>query len=62
METIVEVYNKNVYGRELSYPHNELAKQLTALAGKKTFNRADIRQIEAIGFTVKNLTFVSDQN
>ncbi len=61
METIIEVYNKNVYGRDLAYPHNDLAKQLVALMGKETFNSADIAHLEAIGFTVKNLTFSPDQ-
>ncbi len=61
METIIEVYNKNVYGRPLLYPHNDLARRLVALMGKETFNLADIKHLEAIGFTVKNLTFSPDQ-
>lgn len=59
---IVEVYNKNVYGRELTFPHNELARQLAALAGKKTLSHVDISRLEAIGFTVKNLTFSPNQS
>ena len=62
MDTILEVYNKNVYGRNLAYPHNDLAKQLVALMGKETFNSTDISRIEAMGFTVKNLTFSPDQS
>ncbi len=62
METIVEVYNRDVYGRPLLYPHNDLAKQLVALMGKETFNTADIAHLEAIGFTVKNLTFSPNQS
>ena len=61
METIVEVYNKNVYGRDLAYPHNDLARQLVALMGKETFNQTDLAHLEAVGFTVKNLTFSPDQ-
>jgi len=62
MQAIVEIYYKDVYGRPLAYPHNDLAKQLVALMGKQTFNHVDLSRIKAIGFTVKNLTFVSDQN
>ena len=62
METIIEVYNKNVYGRDLAYPHNELAKQLASLRGKKTFNQTDLAALELLGYTVKNLTFSPDQS
>ena len=61
METIIEVYSKNVYGRPLFYPRNEQAKQIAALMGRKTFNPYHISQFEAIGFVVKNLTFSPDQ-
>ena len=62
MENIVEVYNKNVYGRDLAYPHNDLAKQLCALMGKETFSLTDLTRVAAIGFEVKNLTFSPDQD
>ncbi len=62
MNTIIEVYNKNVYGRDLTYPHNDNAKRVTKLLGKKTLNPADIKRLEAMGFTVKNLTFSPDQS
>ena len=62
MQTIVEVFDKNVYGRVLTYPHNELAQQLVALIGKDTFNRTDLTRVAAIGFTVKNLTFSPEQS
>ncbi len=62
MNSVVEVYNKSVYGNELTYPHNEQAKQLCALTGKKTFSRADLSRIEALGFKVVNLSFIDSQN
>ena len=62
METIVEVYTKHPYGRPLLYPHNELARQFVALVRKKTLDDVDISRIEAMGFTVKNLTFSPDQS
>ncbi len=62
MDTTIEIYNKNVYGRDLFYPHNDNAKRVTKLLGKKTLNLADIKRLEAIGFTVKNLTFSPDQD
>lgn len=57
MDTLIEVYRKNVYGRPLFYPNNELARQQVALLGKKTFNQTDLDRLEAMGFTVKNLSF-----
>ncbi len=62
METVIEVYNKNVYGKTRTYPHNDLAKQLAALIGKKCFTAVHINFLEAIGFAVKNLTFSPDQD
>ncbi len=62
METIVEVYRDRIYGRPLFYPHNELAKQLVDLLGKETLSSANLKKLEAIGFTVKNLTFSPDQS
>ena len=61
IDRIVEVYSKNVYGNTLVYPHNETAKQFTAIAGKKTLSRTDISRIEAIGFSVVNLSHVESQ-
>ncbi len=62
MQTVIEVYTKHPYGRPLYYPHNLLAKQFVALTGKITLNDADVGKIEAMGFTVKNLTFSPDQS
>jgi len=61
MITKVEIYTKNVYGNELTYPHNEQAKQFAALTGKKTFSRTDLSRIESMGFEVVNLSFVGSQ-
>ncbi len=62
METIIEVYSKDVYGKNRTYPHNELAKQLANVIGKKCFTAFQIAHLEAMGFTVKNLTFSPDQS
>ena len=60
MKTI-EVFTKSVYGNDLIYPHNEEAKQLAALVGKKTFSRTDLSRIESLGFNVVNLSFIGNQ-
>ncbi len=62
METVIEVYSDRIYGRPLFYPYNDVAKQLVDLLGKETLSPVNLEKLEAMGFTVKNLTFSPDQS
>lgn len=48
----VEVAVRNVYGNPLIYPANDTAKKLAALTGKKTLDKTDLANIQALGFAV----------
>ena len=49
---LIHVEIKNVYGRELIYPINKSAQLLAELAGKKTFDRKDMKIMKEIGFDI----------
>lgn len=50
--TVLQVELRSVYGNQLLYPVNDLAKQFAKLLGVKTFNRQQVADIKALGFTV----------
>lgn len=49
MTALVEI--KNVYGNEVIYPKNEVAKTFAAIAGTKTLTRDVIEKIKALGYS-----------
>lgn len=51
MEMIVEV--KNVYGNQVIYPINEIAKTFAKLAGTKTLTIAAVELIKTLGYIVR---------
>lgn len=44
---------RTVYGRELFYGENDLAKIFLKLIGKSTFSRKDLELIKTLGFGVE---------
>ena len=52
MATPAKFITKNVYGNELIYPDNMIAKLLIDLTGKKTAGAADLRIIKRLGYEV----------
>lgn len=44
---------RNVYGNELIYPHNDTAKLLLKLTGKRTFSKQDISNIYKLGYSIE---------
>jgi hypothetical protein len=48
----VEVYVKNIYGRDAIYPANETAMNLCLLAGQKTLTPREIKLIRRLGYKV----------
>lgn len=55
MKEEIQVYVKNVYGKEMVYPACSKAKYFTDLMGRKTFTKQDIRLIGLIGFFVRTV-------
>lgn len=52
MDTIVLIKEKNVYGKIMLYPNNDVSNKLLKLLFKKTFTENDIKNIEDLGFQV----------
>ena len=52
VDHIVQVEIRNVYGNRLLYPVNETAQKFATLLGVKTFNRAQVEGMKALGYTV----------
>lgn len=52
---VVQIQIKMVYGNVLYYPYpgNIAAEALARIAGKKSFSKADIANIKALGFAVE---------
>lgn len=44
-----------VYGNQLAYPANDVAKRFAALMNVRTFGSDQIRQIGELGFSVQNV-------
>jgi hypothetical protein len=53
----IQVYERNVYGRQTIYPVGPEAGLLTALTKKKTLDLADVRHLQDLGLEVE---FVPD--
>lgn len=51
MQTNLKITIKCVYGNELIYPACEQSKKLASLLGTKTFTRAKVEELKAIGFS-----------
>ena len=51
--TTLNLTQRNVYGRVLTYPNCELSKILVALTGKTTFSDTDIKTLERAGYIIK---------
>jgi hypothetical protein len=54
MELIVTV--KSVYGNDMIYPINDIAKKFANLIGKKTFSKTDLAIISNLGYTITQST------
>ena len=52
MEKIVQITVRNVYGNDLIYPANPMAENFAKLTGQKTFSHAHLQIIEAMGFSI----------
>ena len=53
----VQVFDRNVCGRILTYPGNEVAARFAALIEKTTFTSRDLAGIKRLGYAVE---FVPD--
>ncbi len=52
---IVQVRVRSVYGNDLIYPINDIAKLLTRLTGKKTLSIGSMSVITQLGYEVEYL-------
>ena len=52
IQTIV----KSVYGKDLVYPACATAHRLAKLIGTKTFSHSNLCDIEALGYTIEQVT------
>ncbi len=55
-EAVAAFEVRNVFGNDLIYPANEAAELFAKIAGKKTLDRADLKNIAALGFRVAEVT------
>ena len=53
MKNVLIVDIRNVYGNELVYPINEIAKSFCQLTNSKTLNRSTIDIIKSMGYSIK---------
>lgn len=53
---VVKVEVRSIYGNSTIYPANNTAERFAAIAGKKTLSNADLMNIQALGFTVEEVT------
>lgn len=52
----LEFYRKQVYGNELMYLADKAeAKEMSTLTGRTTINASDMRSLQALGFTFKEV-------
>jgi hypothetical protein len=56
MEKIMQVEVKSVYGKELVYPANQIARQFALLTGQKTFSHDQLAVIESMGYTITQVS------
>mgnify|MGYP003649321625 CR=1 FL=1 len=49
---IIEVEKKEVYGRELFYPVNSIARELCIFKNSKTLRGQELKRFQRIGFKV----------
>ena len=47
---------KTVYGKEMIYPVDDLAKGFADLLGQKTLTRVNLAAIKAMGFKIEQVT------
>lgn len=52
---VCQVEVRNVYGNAMIYPANQAAELFAKLAGKKTLDRDDLKNIKALGFVVEEV-------
>lgn len=50
---VVEVFARNVYGKQAIYPLNRTAELLAELAGVKTFQPQHLRAIRELGLEIQ---------
>lgn len=50
---VLEVQLRQVYGRDLIYPVNDVAQRCAELVGRKTLLEVDLRRLEALGFRIE---------
>lgn len=55
MAQVINVEIRDVYGRKLIYPAGPLAERFAAIAGTKTLSKDNLRDIEALGFGVREI-------
>lgn len=53
----IQVFERNVYGRQSIYPTGELAPFIQALTGKITLDAQDLRNLQHLGHEIE---FVPD--
>ena len=49
----IAVRVQSVYGSDLVYPVDDTASTFTRLTGRKTFTRADLLAVKALGYEVR---------
>lgn len=59
---IVALTIKQVYGKNMFYPANGIAKEFATLLGVKTFNRAQIESMQRLGYQIGQVVASIDVN
>lgn len=55
----IQVIVKSVYGKPAIYPHNDHAKVLAELIGKKTFNMRDLELARDLGHRIEEVSILT---
>lgn len=53
MNKVLMVTVKNVYGKELIYPVNDVAQTFADISGQKTLSRETLKHAQTLGFVVE---------
>src|SRR5690348_8480535 len=48
----IQITIRNVYGNETAYPADETAMLFASMLGRKTLTPADLKHIQALGYTI----------
>lgn len=58
MNQILQIKVRNVYGNQMFYPANEVAKEFAYLSGTKTLSYNALASAKRLGFTVEQVSDV----